>query len=331
MKNYTFFFWFFLPFISYCQQSDTAVGASSATLHIYYPAEGARGSFKIYMDDSLVWKTHYNSRKVIKIYKEGKTLFWTPPQKQYSVLIDVKFGEEYFLQCGLQKGELILMPVLKQVSAFEGSRASDQIGRDYDTLRFRKERRKLDTVLRRNTFYIEGAGQGLLYSINYERLGKKARNSYSVGLASYTWGFSKYHDIILTFPFSYSFLYGKGPNHFEVGFGLSIYFAKYFAWTCSDDSGGGCGEIYGRRNYMILFCSPKIGYRFQKRSGGLFFKALFSPLVGAIHYEGDSRFNDSKYNMPGAGWHYQEATRLGPVLPWAGISLGYTFNFKKKK
>ena len=335
MKRSLLLLLFFFPFIANALQVDSA---HSASIYIYYPAEGARGTFKIYMDDSLVWSAKYNSRKEVKIYKEGKTVFWTPPQKQYSVLVDVKFGEVYFLQCSLTKGELILMPVLKQVSAFSGRQAYDQIQRDSDSLQVRRERReeqrRLDTVLRRNTIYADWFGQSVFYSLNYDRLirvNKKVKRSFSIGLGFWP---SEWISVMASVPISYNFVFGNKNGHLELGFGLTMFTKEEYRNTYIDVYDNHYDYSYVvRRDYNLLIFS-KIGYRYQKVRGGIFFRAYFSPMANFLHIARPIKFKERpEFNIP-ASYSVFYPIFYDPdlrVVPWAGVSFGYSFNFKKTR
>ncbi len=69
------------------------------------------------------------------------------------------------------------------------------------------------TFSAKSTAYIEGATQGPVYSINYDRIFSEG----NVFAKSYRIGFSVYNDV-LAFPMSINFITGKGKHHAELSF-----------------------------------------------------------------------------------------------------------------
>jgi len=92
-----------------------------------------------------------------------------------------------------------------------------------------------------------------------------------------------------------NFLYGKKHHYLETGTGISFPFAfEYYknVWITNLD----------------FFIPMRIGYRYQRSDGGLFWKIAFVPCIAPI------------------GDYF-----LGKVIPIpsAGIAIGYTFKTKK--
>ncbi len=139
------------------------------------------------------------------------------------------------------------------------------------------------TGIRKNSVYIEFLGSSpLLYNVTYDRLfvGEgPIRLSAAVGLQ---YIFDRDIDAALNSDFSMTpqlnMLFGR-KHYFEFGVGAAFPF-------------GGGGTVFPFR----------LGYRFQKEEGGLFFKAAFTP----IYFPGDGIFGS-------------------PFLPWGGLAAGYTF------
>ncbi len=115
----------------------------------------------------------------------------------------------------------------------------------------------------RNTFYLEGASRGALYSINYDRVfhkGAKISTSYRAGL-------SVLKDAIAA-PIGINFFTGQNASHLELGLTLVPYIEKYnYLFSGKNES--------DKQLYII----PAIGYRYQKATRGFFFKANVSPMV----------------------------------------------------
>jgi hypothetical protein len=130
-----------------------------------------------------------------------------------------------------------------------------------------------------NALFFEVGGQGILYSVNYDRL----LGPHASVHAGYTpFGGGEY-----VLPAGISYL-SSGNHRLELGAGLS-----YLNVHESEFS------IGIRRG---LFGTAVFGYRYQPREGGFMFRVGFTPLIGAF-----------------------ANTRIGPVLPWFGLSTGYCF------
>ena len=66
-------------------------------------------------------------------------------------------------------------------------------------------------------------------------------------------------------------------------------------------------------NELVLFSALRIGYRYQKADGGLFFKAGLTPLLGAVI----NRYIKNPRVFYASGFEPF-------VYPWIGIGIGYT-------
>ena len=107
----------------------------------------------------------------------------------------------------------------------------------------------------RNTIFVEVGGNNLYYSISYDRLfplgnGHKISAQLGIGLLteSHFW-----------LPFGVNYLYGRFNSHLELGLGSTIY-------TIDSESESFEG---------LLAPGLRIGYRYQKADGGMFFRAGF--------------------------------------------------------
>jgi hypothetical protein len=135
-----------------------------------------------------------------------------------------------------------------------------------------------------NTFFVELGGNALIYSLNYERfftpkLGVRVGGMYL--RADDDAGESV--DVGLV-PVMATYLLGPGNGHFEIGGGLGLATASIDDVDLGDDR---ASEIYGTATF---------GYRYQKPTGGVIFRAGFTPIIAS-----------------------------GTIVPWAGVSVGYAF------
>lgn len=121
----------------------------------------------------------------------------------------------------------------------------------------------------KNTVYIEFLGQGVLGSINYDyRFHPNFSFRIGVGYALF----------LYSFPAMINFLIGtETPHHLELGAGFVLMSYK-------DLSG--------------IVPTANLGYKFQPKNGGFFFKIAWTPFI------------------------HSEAEEL---IKWGGISIGYTF------
>ena len=80
----------------------------------------------------------------------------------------------------------------------------------------------------------------------------------------------------------------------------------------------------GHSNDFYSYLTPKLGYRFQKSSGGTFLRVTLTPPIAGINKIGGVK--GGKFN---SDWSYTEyftsAAFFGyRAFPWAGFSVGYT-------
>jgi hypothetical protein len=115
----------------------------------------------------------------------------------------------------------------------------------------------------RNTFYLELASKGSIYSVNFDhifRRGDKLSYSYRVGFSIEKNGIS--------FPVGLNIITGKRSHHAEFGLTIIPYIDRYRTLL----SGDNLSDKY-------LYVIPATGYRFQRQNGGFFLKAGVSPLI----------------------------------------------------
>ncbi len=150
--------------------------------------------------------------------------------------------------------------------------------------------------LKRNTVFVEFGGNGILYSVNYNRLfylSKKLCLSSRIGYG-FTKNFNDNKLILNVIPVELTGLVpiSKNKHFIEVGSGVTTVLMNYL-------------DKFHKE--LILVLALRIGYRFQKPTGGLFFNVGFTPLYDFYVYNGD----------PNIGYHLWQ--------PYAGMSIGYTF------
>ena len=185
---------------------------------------------------------------------------------------------------------------------------------------------QLETSMKKNTIYAELLGQGALWSINYERMFEVndfVSQSASVGLTTnrnlrdlfFDQSFFDFgNNYNFGTPIAYRLIFRKRNSHLELGIGLTGFYFKgagsYHDGFCMSYS----SDIRRFNSYIV----PTIAYRFQKKTGGVFFKVVYSPMLSFyqtdnLEYIGGRRIKNK---------FFEKSDNL-IFLP--GLSLGYTF------
>ncbi|MGH7481271.1 MAG: hypothetical protein ACRELV_03890 [Longimicrobiales bacterium] len=145
------------------------------------------------------------------------------------------------------------------------------------------------SVTARNAVYVELLGNGLLYSMNYERRFTE-RTAGRVGAMFVAGEDEEGSDAAALFlPIMANFLFGDGNHHFEAGAGLGLVLSSAEE---VDVGVGGDDDDFGAGAYG----TGTLGYRYQRPGGGIVFRAGLTPVFGPEAF-----------------------------LPWLGVSIGYGF------
>jgi hypothetical protein len=134
--------------------------------------------------------------------------------------------------------------------------------------------------LSHNALYIELAGPGLLYSLNYEyRFSQK----FSVRAGLSMWSIDSLDLLILqiknfkyrSFPLMINYMTGKRSSHFELGLGIMPLFVQgdFTVFYFLD-----AGET-SKTNHLLGIGT--IGYRYQRNEGGFIFRAGATPVFSS--------------------------------------------------
>lgn len=116
----------------------------------------------------------------------------------------------------------------------------------------------------RNAVYVEFATKGPLYAVCYDRIIRQGENiSYSLSA-----GFSIASNEV-AFPVGLHLLTGKGNHHAEISLSLVplIEYNHSLVGSNKDQAD------------KYIYINPGIGYRYQPKSTGIFFKAAVGPSV----------------------------------------------------
>lgn len=140
------------------------------------------------------------------------------------------------------------------------------------------------TPYAKNAVYLELLGNGGLYSLNYERAFSQ-KFLVRVGFASWSssqdFGGEK---SITTIPVMFNSLFGTGNHKIEGGAGFMLGSEKH--------SGN---EVWPKSKETIFALTGVAGYRYQKSTGGLLFRAGLTPFLNI----GDAEYPD--FNISAGG------------------------------
>jgi len=156
----------------------------------------------------------------------------------------------------------------------------------FDSLDYKTNTLNNETFAK-NAVHFELLGNGLIYSLGYERIFIHKQKHKLFGNFGFSYWKNDY-DYALSSQIGY--LYGC-KRKFEFGFGYSLLL------TYED-------HPYVVENPQFLYDHLfflRIGYRYQKAEEGIFYKAAFTP------------------------FHYKDSGFLPLIMPWIGIAIGYTF------
>ncbi len=160
---------------------------------------------------------------------------------------------------------------------------------------------KTDVELKRHTLFFELGGTAFFYSVNYDLI-LKQWNNFSINsrigiMVLPEVSYNRNYSYSIALPMQLSGLYGKKNSKFELGIFLTqwTYIPSKFDKLYFDDK-----NEYGYHKGI------NIGYRYQKKQGGLFFRIYFL----ASYFENGYDKNNFLISY---------------LLPWGGVGLGYTF------
>lgn len=153
-----------------------------------------------------------------------------------------------------------------------------------------------------NSVYLELGGNGLFYSINYDRLFTKSFGG-RVGA-----GYISPSSVSTgTFPLMAYYLIGSGNSKLELGLGANVILQpenQSFSFASSEDEEFEGSGVLG---------TATVGYRYQRAEGGIVFRAGLTPQFGKFVRE---------TLLPS----YQYVTEdVFKFQIWIGISIGYAF------
>lgn len=152
-----------------------------------------------------------------------------------------------------------------------------------------------------NSFFLEGGGPGLLYSVNYERVVENnfgLRIGFSYTSLSASAGGASASASFIAIPVVASYLGLREGNHIlELGGGATAVYVS---------GAGSFGAFAGSASGLVPLGTALIGYRRQPVNGGFQFRIGLEALIGK-----------------GLALSNPDPNSIG-VLPWMYMSLGFS-------
>jgi|TARA_B110000259_G_C13912958_1_gene361645 hypothetical protein len=185
--------------------------------------------------------------------------------------------------------------------------------------------------IKRNSIYVEYAGQGLYPSVSFDRLyrtEKKMKTSFTGGLTLIP--IPDY--FVFSVPASYNILFGKRKSKLELGIGVTAMYLREgnipASYGYKDNNGVYHYEQFvGHEHNFFAYFTSKIGYRYQNPTGGLFFRVTLTPhLAGISSYGGVRGKNGIKTNIDDSYTEYFSSVAFmgNTFLLGVGVSIGWT-------
>ena len=113
------------------QVSDPVVMLSDdcALLHIYRVGRmaGAAIGYDIYLDGEKVFRATNKSKTTIRIMTDGAHRLSAKTESEAELPLDIQFGREYYVRCGMKMGVMVGRPDLEKVDNSTGKTEFDNI------------------------------------------------------------------------------------------------------------------------------------------------------------------------------------------------------------
>jgi hypothetical protein len=103
-------------------KADSALlNADYALLHVYRNSSiGALISYDLHLGDTVICRVYNKSKETIKIKKAGLMTLWARTEVKEELPINIKFGNEYYIRCGVTMGAFVGHPKIDLVDNQSG-------------------------------------------------------------------------------------------------------------------------------------------------------------------------------------------------------------------
>jgi hypothetical protein len=100
-----------------------------ALLHIYRNSSmvGMIVSYHIHLDDEPLFRVKNKSKTTVMVTEEGMGILWAKTESKTELPIDIQFGHEYYIRCGVGMGAFVGRPTIELVNNRMGKFEFDKI------------------------------------------------------------------------------------------------------------------------------------------------------------------------------------------------------------
>lgn len=97
-----------------------------AVLYVYrYGGYGSAVSYDLYLGDSVICRVSNNFKKEIHLKKDGMNSLWAQTESKKEIPINMKYGHQYYLRCGIETGVFVGRPTFELVDYQTGKAEYD--------------------------------------------------------------------------------------------------------------------------------------------------------------------------------------------------------------
>jgi hypothetical protein len=114
------------------QIDSSLINADYALIHVYrLNGPGFLVNYDLHLGDTVICTVKNNWKKTIKIRKDGLNSLWAKTETKVEIPINIKYGNEYYVRCGISMGALVGHPKIELVD--------NQTGKaEYQYIKFNK-------------------------------------------------------------------------------------------------------------------------------------------------------------------------------------------------
>lgn len=100
-----------------------------ALLHIYRKSSmsGAAIGYDLYLDNNKIFRITNKSKTTIKLTKEGLITIMAKTEKKVEIPLNIEFGKEYYVRCGIKMGVMVGRPDIEIVDNNTGKLEFEKI------------------------------------------------------------------------------------------------------------------------------------------------------------------------------------------------------------
>jgi uncharacterized membrane protein YhaH (DUF805 family) len=105
------------------------LGHNYALLHVYRRSAvmGFGISYNLHLDDEVIFRVKNGSKTTVKVTGEGPHVLWGKTERKVRFPVNIQFGREYYIRCGLKIGILAGVPKIEIVDSQTGKSEYDAI------------------------------------------------------------------------------------------------------------------------------------------------------------------------------------------------------------